>query len=112
MLRTKLSDGVRSQRRCQNNNELDFGRSFHDRVENRIQRPLVFSRVAPPSIQENISLVRRAVSGRGMFTIGYWSFQWYGRQASMIARLLVKSPCALRSAGLTGDRAVSTRRCG
>ena len=34
------------------------------------QFDFVFSRV-PRSIQENISLVRRAVSGSGMFTIGY-----------------------------------------
>src|SRR5674476_931790 len=53
-----------------------------------------------------MSLVRRAVSGIGMFTIGYWSFQWNGRQASMMARLLVKSPCALRSGGIEGSSGV------
>ena len=41
-----------------------------------------------------------------MLTIGYLSFQWNGRHASMMARLLVKSPFSFFSGGIDGSSGV------
>src|ERR1700719_1979604 len=43
---------------------------------------------------------KRAASGDGALTLGNLSRQCQGRQASMMARLLVKSPLALRSGSM------------
>jgi hypothetical protein len=44
---------------------------------------------------------RRRTSGDCRFTFGYLSRQWNGRPASMMARLSVKSPFALRPGSMS-----------
>src|SRR5262245_36754138 len=54
----------------------------------------------------NFSCAMRRSSDVGTFTRGNWSRQCHGRQASMTARLLVRSPAALRSGSMRGSRGV------
>jgi len=54
----------------------------------------------------NLSCASRRSSGLGVLTFGNWSRQCQGRQASMTARLLVRSPAALRSGSMRGSSGV------
>src|ERR1700749_4936205 len=65
--------------------------------------------ITPPrhfSRYPNRRLASRASSGVGAFTLGNLSRQCQGRHALMMARLLVKSPAALRSGSMRGSSGV------